>query len=68
MDDTIRVVMWVAMPVLGGVIWFLRLEGRVNAHESSCVERQKKLDERYEQANRRLDSIDSKLDRLLEDS
>lgn len=43
-----------------------RLDGRMNAHEAACSERQKKLDERHEQQTNHLASIDAKLDRLLE--
>lgn len=65
-EAVIRLAVVIGMPLVGALIWFIRLEGRVNAHEASCEERQKKLDERYREANRRLDSIDGKLDRLLE--
>lgn len=55
----------VGLPVLGGVVWLIRLEGRVNSHEKSCEERQKRLDERHKNIEHHLASIDRKLDRLI---
>lgn len=55
----------VAMPTLAGIVWLVRLEGRVNSHEASCLQRQKQLDERHAEANTKLAAIDQKLDRLL---
>jgi uncharacterized protein YdaT len=50
-----------------------RTNGRIDTHEASCTERQRKLDERHEAIQNRLASIDhrselmdGKLDRLLE--
>lgn len=64
----------IGLPLIGGLVWLIRMEGRVNAHEASCTERQTRLDERHSDINRRLASIDEgqartndKLDRLLGD-
>lgn len=51
---------------LGGIIWLVRLEGRVNAHEAACLERQKRLDERHGEISDRLGKIDDKLDQIVE--
>lgn len=63
----------VALAGLAGLIWLIRLEGRVNTHERGCEERQRTLDERHATTNRELKDIkgtvthmDSKIDRLLE--
>lgn len=64
----------IGLPLIGGLVWLIRMEGRINAHEASCSERQKRLDERHREIDRRLTSIDEgqartndKLDRLLDD-
>jgi Na+/alanine symporter len=50
-----------------------RVDGRINAHEAGCSQRQAKLDERHASIQGRLEAIDhrsermdAKLDRLLE--
>lgn len=47
------------------IVWLIRLEGRHNAHEAVCAERQKRMDERHENIEYKLDSIDDKLERLV---
>ena len=32
MDDSVKALVPVALPVIGAVIWLIRLEGRVNTH------------------------------------
>ena len=49
-----------------GVIWLLRLEGRLNTHEGQCAERQKRMDERHEAMLTTLGGMDEKLNRLME--
>ena len=56
----------VAVPVIGGIIWLIRLEGRLNTHERSCEERQKRLDERHADIGKKLDYMVTQIDRLLE--
>ena len=54
------------VPVLTAGVWLLRLEGRINAHEEGCTQRQKNHDERHVELSASIRSIDSKLDRLIE--
>ena len=56
----------VGVPVVAGIVWLIRLEGRLNTHEGQCAERQKRLDERHKTIQDHLTSMDGKLDRLLE--
>ena len=64
--QTVGVVVAVAVPTILGGVWLIRLEGRVQAHEQGCDERQKRLDERHGEMSKKLDHIDRKLDRLIE--
>lgn len=45
--------------ILGGVVWAIRQEGRINLHEHLLVEREKRLDERHEELTVRLDRIEA---------
>lgn len=56
----------VAGMALLGLVWLVRLEGRVNSHEASCDQRQMRLDERHTRMERQLESINAKLDRVIE--
>ena len=56
----------VAIPIVVGIVWLIRLEGRVNTHERMCEERQKRMDERHEAMAHLLDAMSQKLDKLLE--
>ena len=61
---------WIGVGTIlaSALIWFIRLEGRVNTHEKGCEERQKRLDERHAHISKTLDAIDAKLDRLAHHS
>jgi len=48
---------------LGGIIWGVRLEGRVNGHDTLFLERQRNQDERDDDIRNRLVRIEQKLDR-----
>jgi hypothetical protein len=50
---------------VGGIVWFVRLEGRVNQLEKLFSVRDKYLDERHNEVKVALVRIDTKLDRLL---
>jgi hypothetical protein len=50
------------LAVIGGVVWNVRLEGRVNGHDSLFIEREKQHNDRYEEIIRRLDRIEKKQD------
>lgn len=63
---TVQEIIAVALPVIGGIIWLIRLEGRVNTHERGCDERQKRMDERHVEMGKKLDHIVGILDRLTE--
>lgn len=64
--DALAVAFMGGSTVIGGVIWLIRLEGRVNTHEAECALRQKRADERHGEMKEQLDGISSKLDRLVE--
>lgn len=48
--------------VLGGVIWAVRLEGRVNDHDTLFVEREKQTNQLHDDVKQRLIRIERKLD------
>lgn len=54
-------------PVVGAGVWLIRLEGRLNTHERGCEERQKLLDERHVEIQKKLDHLIEKVDRLGRD-
>lgn len=56
----------VGTTALGGLVWLVRLEGRVNTHEAECVQRRKRDDERHAETTTKLTAMDAKLDRLVE--
>jgi len=56
----------IAMIAVAGLVWALRLEGRVNTHEKSCEERQKRLDERHQAIGESLETLNAKMDRVIE--
>lgn len=56
----------IVIPMIAGLAWLFRLEGRVNSHEASCTARQQQLDERHQAIARELGMMQRKLDRLLE--
>lgn len=60
---------------IGGVVWSIRLEGRVNSGEQLAEQRNDSVDERHKETLARFDRQDAaanrtelKLDRLLERS
>lgn len=52
---------------LAGIIWGVRLEGRVNAHDQLFEERKEQADERHEIMTAWLERVETKLDKALED-
>ena len=64
--ELITIGLAVGGPIIGAGVWLVRLEGRIDSHEQTCAERQKKLDERHMTMGKKLDHIDAKLDRLIE--
>lgn len=57
------VVVAVVGMAISGVVWGVRLEGRINGHDTLFVEREKRVEERHDDICRRLDRIEAKLDR-----
>jgi hypothetical protein len=57
--EALRLVAAVVIPLIGGVVWLVRLEGRQNTHEGKSTER-------WTDALKTHDHIDEKLDRLVE--
>lgn len=51
-----------AAPCVAGIVWGVRLEGKVNEHTSLFGERKQQQDERHEDLKARLERIESKLD------
>jgi len=56
----------IVLPIVGSIVWLVRLEGRVNTHEAECRLRQKRLDERHDEMSAELRAINTKLDWLVE--
>ena len=56
----------IALSVIAGTVWLVRLEGRMNIHEAVCAERYQQLQSRHQETTKELRSIDHKLDRLVE--
>ena len=48
--------------IVGVVVWCVRLEGRINGHDTLFTEREKQSDDRWEEVIRRLDRIEKKQD------
>ena len=42
-NDTLRTLAAIGVPTVLGLVWLLRLEGRLNTHEAVCAERYKNL-------------------------
>ena len=55
-----------AVTLIGGVAWAVRVEGRVNGHDKLFEERQSQLEERHKELQYRLSRIEQKLDHLAE--
>lgn len=49
--------------IVGGIVWAVRLEGRVNAHQTLFEEREKLTIQRHADLQARLIRIEQKLDR-----
>ena len=52
------------LAALTGVVWLIRLEGRVADHDMLFREREKLTDERHDELKERLTRIEVKLDQL----
>lgn len=50
--------------MFGLVVWSVRQEGRINAHDQLFSERDEQAKERYNETTRRLERIENKLDQL----
>lgn len=48
---------------IGGVVWAVRIEGKVNAHTELFAEREKLAGNRHDQLEKRLIRIEEKIDR-----
>lgn len=48
---------------IGGVVWAVRIEGKVNAHTALFDEREKLAESRHDQLKERLIRIEEKIDR-----
>ena len=57
-----EIVLSVGIPVIGGVVWLVRQEGRINAHD----ERHKQHEEKAKEIKEDLSYIRSKLDDVFE--
>ncbi len=55
-----------AASIVAVVIWAIRLEGRVSAHELVCSERYRRLEERHIEAIGAIRALDAKFDRVHE--
>lgn len=61
MDPITLAAAW-GLPVLGGVVWAVRQEGRINAHTQLFDQNKTLLDERHAEVLRRFDRLERKLD------
>ena len=52
-----------ALAVIGGIVWAVRIEGRVNGHQTLFEERDKQAEDRYTSLLRQLTRIESDQDR-----
>jgi hypothetical protein len=52
--------------VIAGVVWAVRQEGRLNAHDALFEEREKQTNERHTEMAESLKRIELKLDRVVE--
>lgn len=52
-----------SIAALGGVVWAVRIEGRVNGHQTLFEEREKQFEDRHGEIQARLIRIENKLDR-----
>lgn len=62
--DTISAAVGVLATSVGGVIWGVRQEGRINGHDKLFEEREKQAQERHTDLKDRLERIEEKLDNL----
>lgn len=49
---------------VGAIVWFVRLEGRINGHDTLFTEREKLSESQHEELKDRLVRIEAKLDKL----
>lgn len=56
--------MYIAMTAAGVVVWFVRLEGRINLIETRANIDEKRLNEKFADIYKLLESIERKLDAL----
>ncbi len=49
---------------VGGVVWAIRLEGRVNTHDAIFIEREKQTNQRKADQDRREADLDKRFDRV----
>lgn len=62
MDPTMLALTVWGVPVITGIVWAVRQEGRINQHTTLFEQKDKQLDERHEELLRRLERIERKLD------
>ena len=55
----------IGLAAIGAIVEVVRLEGRINSHDTLFVEREKASDERHEELKDRLERIEHKLDESL---
>lgn len=55
-----------ATVLIGGVVWGIRLEGRVNGQKDLAEQKGTYQEQRFDAIDKRFDKLDDKLDRLLE--
>lgn len=53
----------VSLTLVGAVVWAVRIEGRVNGHQTLFEEREKQFEDRHQEIQSRLIRIEQKLDR-----
>jgi hypothetical protein len=62
--DPIALAIPLSLATVGGVVWLVRLEGRINVHDELFDEREKQADDRHADFKSRLTRIETKIDTL----
>lgn len=54
------------VPLVGLIVWLVRLEGRINLHAAEFAAMEKRVDGLEEQILAQLERVNSRLDKLLD--
>lgn len=57
------ILLTIGLAIVAGIVWAVRIEGRVNMHDRLFEEREKQVEDRHQELQARLIRIEAKLDR-----